>query len=112
MPPGKGSKGPWRAVGYFQYFFCSDKSKEKAKQMALDFVRANEADPETCRLRCDRIAWMRGQTSREELAGCCMGELTQEMFERRHDHGIWFHSDKQYYVSEADSAASLTEEDS
>jgi len=108
MPPGKGSKAPWNAIGYFRYFYCSDVSKDKAKQMALDFVNTNETGPEACRFRCDHIAWMRGLTSRDQIPG----RLTQEMFEKRHEHGIWYDSDKQYYVSEADSAASWTDEDS
>jgi hypothetical protein len=111
MPADKGSKGPWRAVGYFQYFYCSDNSKEKAKQMVIDFIKTSELEPETYRIKCERIAWIRGLTSRHQLVGHCKGGLTQEIFERRHDHGIWFHSEKQHYVGEADYAASITEND-
>ena len=109
---GEGIKGPWRAVGYFRYFYCSDESKDKAKQMVLKFVRANETDPEKCRFRCDHIAWMRGLISKDQIGNGFVGPLTQEMFEKRHNHGIWCDSGKQYYVSEADSVASWTEEDS
>lgn len=112
MPPSKGSKSPWNAIGYFRYFFCSDGSKEKAKQMALDFAKVNETNPETCRFRCDRIAWMRWLTSKDQVSGGLMEPLTQEMFERRHERGIWYDSGKQYYVSEADAAAAWAEEDS
>ena len=42
MPPQLASDKPWRAVGYFQYFYCTERSKEKAKQLVLDFVRRHE----------------------------------------------------------------------
>jgi hypothetical protein len=111
MPPRKRGRGAWRAVGYFRYFYCSDGSKDKAKQMVLDFARANEADPETCRFRCDRIAWMRGLTSMDQIGGGLMESLTGETFERRHECGIWCDSGQHYYVSDADAAASWTNED-
>ena len=112
MSSGKGRTGPWRAIGYLRYFFCSDSSKEKAKQQVLDFVRADETEPETCRFKCVRIAWMRTLTSMDQIAGGCMSPLTKEMFERRHEYGIWCYSDKQYYVSDADAYAAWVEEDS
>jgi hypothetical protein len=108
MPPCKGSKRPWNAIGYIRNFYCSDGSKDKAKQMAFDFVNANETFPEACRFKCVHIAWMHGLTSRDQIPG----GLTQAMFEKRHDHGIWYDSGKQYYVSDADCAAAWTEEDS
>lgn len=111
MPPGKGSKSPWRAIGYFRYFYCSDRSKDKAKQQVLDFTRMDEVAPETCRFRCDRIAWMRGLISMDQIGGGLMPSLTKEMYGRRHECGIWGDSGKQYYVSEADAAA-WEEEDS
>jgi hypothetical protein len=37
-------------------------------------------------------------------------ELTEEMFEKRDQIGIWFIGEKEYYVSEADYAASMYEE--
>ena len=44
MPQGSGR--PWKAAGYFQYFYCTESSKEKAKQLVLDFVRKKEMTPE------------------------------------------------------------------
>jgi hypothetical protein len=38
-----------------------------------------------------------------------MAELTDEMFGKRDKVGIWFHTEKQYYVSESDYAASMYE---
>ena len=101
---------PWRAVGYFQYLYCSERSKEKAKTLALDFIVRNEDDPERCQIRCDHIAWMRGVTTRDQLAFGHASELTQEMFDQKDQIGIWFHTDKQYYVSEEDFAATMVEE--
>jgi hypothetical protein len=37
-------------------------------------------------------------------------ELTEEMFEKRDQIGIWFIGEKEYCVSEADYAASMYEE--
>ena len=55
MPPTKRSDVPWRAVGYFQYFYCTDTSKEKAKKMAIDHVITKEQDidayTESCHFR-------------------------------------------------------------
>ncbi len=111
MPPAKWSNGPWQAVGYFQYFYCTDQSKEKAKKIAIEHVISNETDVTSCQIRCDRIAWMRRLTSYDQLSGCSMGELTQEMFDNRNEYGIWYCSTKKYYVSEADYAASIDEDD-
>jgi len=110
MPPRPASGKPWRAVGYFQYFFCTERSKEKAKQLILDFVRKNEDIPDTCKFKCARIASMRGLTKREQIAFGSSAGLTNAMFEERDQIGIWFHADKQYYVSESDYAASMLEE--
>lgn len=110
MPPRQGSSKPWRAVGYFRYIYCSERSKEKAKKLALDFVIQHEEFPERCQFKCDRIAWMRGLTTREQIAFGSATALTEEMFRKRNDIGVWFDSDKQYYVSEFDSAVSAAEE--
>ena len=59
MPPRTTAGKPWRAVGYFQYFYCTERSKERAKEIALDFVRKNEELIHECRLKCIRVAWMR-----------------------------------------------------
>jgi hypothetical protein len=107
MPPREGATGTWRAVGYFQYFYCSERSKDKAKKLVLDFVMGNEEQLERCQFRCDRIAWMCGLTTREEIAFGNAVELTEEMFEKKNEIGIWFHTDKKYYVSEVDCVASM-----
>jgi hypothetical protein len=53
---------------------------------------------------------MRGLTRREQIAfGASIG-LTEAMFEKRKEIGIWFHTEKQYYVSEADYAESILQE--
>jgi hypothetical protein len=111
IPPLEGHKDPARAVGYFRYFYCSAGSKDEARRMALEFTREDEAAPERCRFKCERIAWMRGLTSRDQLVSLSPVKLTEEMFEQRHNHGIWWDGGKEYYVSEADAAASLTEGD-
>ena len=64
MPPRSGR--PWRAAGYFQFFYCTEISKEKAKQLVLDFVRKNEINPESCKFKCDRISWIRSLKKREQ----------------------------------------------
>ena len=111
MPLTQRSDGPWRAAGYFQYFYCTENSKEEAKKMAIEHVIAHEEDIDSCQIRCDRLAWMRLLASYDELVGSSMGNLTQEMFENRHEYGIWYCSKKQYYVTEADYAASIDEDD-
>lgn len=110
MLPRPASGKSWRAVGYFQYFFCTERSKEKAKQLIIDFVRKNEDIPHTCKFKCTRIAWMRGLTKREQIAFGFSAGLTDAMFEKRGQIGIWFHTDKHYYVSESDYAASMLED--
>ncbi len=110
MPPQLPSDKPWRAVGYFQYFYCTERSKEKAKQLVLDFVRRHEDTPDRCWFKCDRIALMLGLTRREQIAFGSTAELTDEMFGKRDKVGIWFHTEKEYCVSESDYAASMDEE--
>ena len=110
MPPREGSSKAWRAVGYFRYLYCSERSKEKAKKLAMDFVIADEDYPDRCHFKCDRIAWMRGLTAREQIAFGSVAELTEEMFQRRNEIGVWLDSGKHYYVSELDYAASMAEE--
>jgi len=50
--------------------------------------------------------WMRGITRLKQLS-MVSHELTEEMFEKRNQIGIWFIGEKEYYVSEADYAASM-----
>ena len=52
---------------------------------------------------------MRGITRREQLS-IVSHELTEEMFEKRDQIGIWFIGEKEYYVSEEGYAASVYEE--
>lgn len=56
-----------------------------------------------------RLIALRGITRREKLS-IVSHELTKEMFEKRDQIGIWFIGEKEYYVSEADHAASMNEE--
>lgn len=53
---------------------------------------------------------MRGLTAREQIAFASVPELTEELFQRRNEIGVWFDSGKQHYVSELDYAASMAEE--
>ena len=68
------------AVGYFQYFYCTERSKQRAKAIALEFVRNHEEYPDRCRIKCDRIAWMNLVRRREDLAIGALVGLTDEMF--------------------------------
>ena len=104
IPPPARSGKPWAAVGYFQYFYCSERSKEKAKDLALDFVRKHEELARECRIRCIRAAWMRTLRDREEIAFGEAAGLTEAMFAKKDEIRIWFHSEKGYYVSELDAA--------
>jgi len=87
MPQGSGR--PWKAAGYFQYFYCTESSKEKAKQVVLDFVRKREVTPESSNFKCDRIAWMRSLEKREQIVRSCTADLTDELFQKRNEIGIW-----------------------
>jgi len=98
---------PWKAAGYFQYFYCTESSKEKVKQLVLDFVRKSEVTPESCNFKCDRSAWMRGLEKRKQIMQSCTTDLTDELFQKRNEIGIWYYSKKEYFVSETDYLASL-----
>ena len=104
--PGKS----WRTVGYFQSFYCTEKSKEKAKQLVLEFYKENETNPESCNFRFERSAWMRGLRKRKQLS-IVVHDLTDEMFDKRNQIGIWYLGDQEHYVSEADYAASIMEDE-
>ena len=84
----------------------TEKSKEKAKQLILDFYENNETNPESCKFRFERSAWMRGLKKREQLS-IVSHDLTDEMFEKRNQIGIWYFGKQEHYVSEADYAASI-----
>ena len=111
MSPLTSSGKPWRSVGYFQQFYCTEQSKEKAKKLIHDYFLKNEDNPTTCKFRFDRVAWMQGISNREQLTRGINTELTEEMFNKRDKIGIWFCDKKGYYVSEEDYAASAPEED-
>ena len=109
MPPLPSSGKQWRSIGYFQTFYCTEKSKEKAKQLVRDFYRRNEVNPHACTFRFEHSVWLRGITRREQLS-MVSHELTEEMFGKRDQIGIWFIGEKEYYVSQADYVASMYEE--
>ena len=109
MPPLPSSGKQWQSVGYFQTFYCTEKSKEKSKQLVRDFYRKHEVNPNACKFRFEHSVWLRGITKREQLS-MVTHELTEEMFKKRDQLGIWFIGEKEYYVSEADYAASMYEE--
>ena len=109
MPPLPASGKQWRSIGYFQVFFCAEKSTAKAKQLVRDYYRKNEVNPDACKFRFEHSVWMRGITRREQLS-IVSHELTEEMFEKREQIGIWFIGEKEYYASEADGADSMYEE--
>ncbi len=70
----------------------------------IDFVRQHEENSGQCSFKCYRIAWMRGIESREQIAAGCVPPLTEAIFERRNQTGIWYHTAKQHYVDEYDAA--------
>jgi hypothetical protein len=106
MPPGLSSDKPWQSIGYFQNFYCTEKTKEKAKQLVYNYFERKEINPNDCIFRFERSAWLRGLKSIEQLT-VWANELTEEMFENRNQIGIWFDEKKEYYVSEEDCAASF-----
>jgi len=106
MPPGLSSEKPWQSIGYFQNFYCTEKTKEKAKQLVYNYFKHNEANPNDCIFRFDRTAWLRGLKNIEQLI-IWSAELTEGMFEKRNRIEIWFDGKKEYYVSEEDCAASF-----
>ena len=110
MPPLRSSERPWRAVGYFRTFFCTEHSKEKAKKLVQDYFLQNEDNAISCKFRFERVAWMRGLTKREQIAQGITPDLTEEMFNKRDQIGIWYYGEKDHYVSEEDYAASEVEE--
>jgi hypothetical protein len=109
MPPLANSDKKWRSVGYFQTFYCTEKSKEKARQLVNDFFATNETDLNNCQFKIIHSVWLRGISKREQLISSA-GKLTDVMFEKRDQIGIWFIGENEFYVSEYDAAASFYEE--
>lgn len=105
MTPHTNTDKPCESVGYFQSFCCTEGSKEKVKQLVSDFYEETETNPESCKLRFERITWMQTVKRREELSSVFY-DLTDEMFEKRNQTGIWYFGSQEHYVSEADYAAS------
>ena len=64
MPPLHSSGKQWRSVGYFQIFYCTEKSAEKAKQLVRDFYRKDEVNPDSCKFRVEHSVWLREITRR------------------------------------------------
>lgn len=95
MPPLPGKGKPWRAVGYFRQIFCTENSKDKAKALALKFVRENEELAPTCQFRFECVAWMRWVENSEPIAFGSAAGLTEEMFAKRNEIRIWFHGEKE-----------------
>jgi len=107
MKPLPNSNKPWKSVGYFQSFFCTEESKDKAKQLVHQYFIENEVEPSNCHIKYDRVAWMRYLTKLDDLKQSAETGLTQEMFDNRNKIGIWYSGEKQYYVSEDDFAAEM-----
>lgn len=101
----------WQSVGYFQTFYCTEESKEKAKQLVYSYYLQNEENPADCKIKYDHVAWMRGVSKIEDLTRGYKSGLTTEMFSNRDIKGIWYSGDKQYYVSEEDYADSIKNEE-
>lgn len=97
-----GSRGPFEAVGYFQQFFCTESSKEKAKQCIFNYIQEHEDKLEVCQFRYERVAWMRGLKNFDELS--FIHGLTEDMFENRDEVAIWFVGEQGFYVSEEEYA--------
>ena len=67
MAPNSASTEPWKAVGYFQRFLCTERTKEKAEKLALDYIRENELDYKSYSIRVERSVWIRGVINREDI---------------------------------------------
>jgi hypothetical protein len=100
------SEKQYRSVGYARIFYCTEKSAEKAKQIVRDYYQINKIDPECCNFKIEHCLWMKGITSYNELS-LISPELTEGMFEKRNQVGIWHVGEKEYFLSEADYAALL-----
>lgn len=98
------SEKPYRSIGYYRIFYCSEKSAEKAKQLVRDFYQKNEIDPDIRNLKIEHCLWMKGITRYGEIS-LISPDLTEGMFEKRNQVGIWYIGEKDYFLSEADYAA-------
>jgi hypothetical protein len=110
MPPKPDSNKAWNSVGYFQTFYCTEVSKEKAKKFVYQYFRENESDSSNCQIKYERVAWMRTVTKFEDLALGIEPGLTQQMFDKRNKIGIWYAGEKDYYISEEDYYAEVAKE--
>ena len=81
MPPLRSSGRQWRSIGYYQTFYCTEKSTKKAKQLVRDFYQKNEINPDACKFRFEHSMWMKGITRLKQLS-MASHELTEEMFEK------------------------------
>ncbi|MBN1225572.1 MAG: hypothetical protein JXA79_01145 [Deltaproteobacteria bacterium] len=104
------SEKQYRSIGYTRFFYCTEKSAEKAKQLVRDFYRKIEPDPDDFNFKIEHCLWMKGITRRDELS-LVSPDLTQGMFEKRNQVGIWYIGEKDYFLSEADYAALLFGQD-
>jgi hypothetical protein len=111
MPERTPTGKAWHAAGYLQTFYCAEHSKEKAKALVYDYFSQNEENSASCQFRFDHVARMPGLKNRAQLMHGIDSELTEEMFGKRNEKGIWFCDEKQYHVSEEDYAASILGED-
>jgi len=87
MTPLLHSEKTWKAAGYFQTFYCTEQSKDKAKKLVHHYFLENEENPSTCQFKYDRVVWMRDLTDIEELTHGYDTGLTDEMFANRNADG-------------------------
>jgi len=106
-PKFEGDK-PWRSVGYYQSFFCSETSKDKAKLLVAEFYYKKEGESDRDKFRYKIVVQMHSQTTLDQLS-IPNNHLTEEMFENRKQTGIWYIGAEEYYVSDSDCAASMTD---
>jgi hypothetical protein len=110
MPPQRSGK-PRHAAGYYQQFFCTEQSKEKATTLVRDHFLRNENDPASCAFRFDHVEGLGKLTNSEQLTHGQKTGLTAAMFDKRNEAGIWYCGEKEHYFSKDDAAAfALTEE--
>jgi hypothetical protein len=111
MPPLPTSEKPWKTVGYFQEFYCTEESKEKAKKLVHQYFLKNEENSSTCQFQYDRVAWMRDLNNIEDLTHGYNSGLTEEMFANRDKIGIWYPGKKEYYISDEDYAVEMIKDE-
>lgn len=111
MPALPDSGESWRSAGYLQQFYCTEESVEQAKALVLQHFRKNEPQPESSELHFFRVDPLQRLEKFEHFAHHADPAFTQEMFEQRHQYGIWFHGEQAHFSSEEELAASLPELD-